>query len=56
MEMTYQQKQAELSKMGTAELRAVIRVADVSLHTATTAPQHWRDLKEIASQLIEGRA
>ncbi len=56
METTYQQKQDALSKMDNATLAAIIRVADVSLHTLTTAPQHWRDLKSIAEQCLKGGA
>ena len=56
METTYQQKQEALSKMDAATLAAIVRVADVSLHTLTTTPQHWRDLKAIAEQYLEGGA
>jgi len=56
METTYQQKQEALSKMDPATLVAIIKVADVSLHTLTTAPQHWRDLKTIAEQYLKGGA
>jgi hypothetical protein len=53
--MTYSQKQAELAKMSDQELRAVVRVADCSLHTITTDPGHWRDLKDIAQWLLKWR-
>ena len=53
--MTYAQKQAEMAKMSDAELQAAVRVADSSLHTITTDPQHWRDVKDIAQWLLKWR-
>lgn len=55
MEMTFAEKQAQLAQMDKATLAAIVRVCDVSLHTVTTAPQHWRDLKAIATGFLEGR-
>lgn len=51
----YAQKQAALAKMSDGELQAVVRVAKSSLHTITTDPQHWRDLKDIAEWLLKWR-